>query len=155
MGNDQSRVYMDYKNQQYVRTRRMKSRDTPRRVQSTRNQAPRPDEGPHDGGDRGRGRTQNSRPQAPQEEEEYYSEDEYPQPPRPDERPDARRGRRQIIARGHHHLHSWGMAVKALQDHKKLASTRLRALILLLRLNTSHEEAEQRENEFLWLNLAV
>lgn len=56
--------------------------------------------------------------------------------------PDARRGRRQIIARGHHHLHSWGMAVKALQDHKKLASTILRALVLLLRLNTSHEEAE-------------
>lgn len=85
---------MDYKNQQYVRTRRMKSRDTPRRVQSTRNQALRPNEGPHDGGDRGRGRTQNSRPQAPQEEEEYYSEDEYPHPPRPDERSPPRRKER-------------------------------------------------------------
>ena len=86
---------MDYKNQQYVRTRRRTSRDTPRRTQSTRNQAPRRDEGPHDDRDRGRGRTQNSRPQAPQgEEEEYYSEDEYPQPPRRDERPPLRREER-------------------------------------------------------------
>ncbi|KAK3175897.1 hypothetical protein OEA41_007219 [Lepraria neglecta] len=93
MGNDQSRVYMDYKNQQYVHTRRRTSRDTPRRTQSIRNQAPRRDEGPHGGGDRGRGRTQNSRPQARQEEE-YYSEDEYPQPPRRDERPPHRREER-------------------------------------------------------------
>ena len=78
---------MDYKNQQYVRTRRRTSRDTPGRTQSTHNQAPRRDEDPHDDGDRGRVRTQNLRPQVPQEEEEYYSEDEYPQPPRCDERP--------------------------------------------------------------------
>ena len=81
---------MDYKNQQYVRTRRRTSRDTPRRTQSTRNQTPRRDEGPHDDRDRGRGRIQNSRPQAPQEEEGCYSEDEYPQPPRRDERPPPR-----------------------------------------------------------------
>ncbi|KAL2037056.1 hypothetical protein N7G274_010183 [Stereocaulon virgatum] len=79
MGNEQSRVYMDYKNQQYVRTRRRTSRDRPRN-QSTRNQAPRHDDDLFNGGDHGRGQSQYSRSQAPQEDRDYYSEDEYAQP---------------------------------------------------------------------------
>lgn len=85
MGNGQSRVYMDHKNQQYVRTRRRKSRDRPRN-QSTRDQTSRRDDDPLDGGDHGRGQSPYSRSQAPPEDGAYYSEDEYTQPLSHDER---------------------------------------------------------------------
>ena len=76
---------MDHENQQYVRTRRRTSRDRPRN-QSAHNRAPRRDDVPLYGGDHGRGQSQYSRSQAPQDDGGYYSEDEYAQPLSRDER---------------------------------------------------------------------
>ena len=95
MGNGQSRVYMDHKNQQYVRTRRRTSRDRPRN-QSTRNQTSRRDDDPLDDGDHGRGQSPYSRSQAPPEDGAYYSKDEYTQPLSHDERAQPHREERAL-----------------------------------------------------------